>query len=911
MQMGVELPRPGSYTLPPPKTAFRDTLSDLKRITSDVATSLNDFNRFRWHSGQEVASHRTPRQLRGRTGQQRSHGGLPPGFSSYGSLGLPSIPAASSTARSATKERSQRSVSPHPFPAAVRTGFIRAFDAAAVMRSTIQNDEDNRHADAPWSVRESPRTVMTSHTAPAEIRPGMDRGRRLQPQSARSARDGVMLPKLFTPTPKAADDNASMRANHGGVPVGQAVAQLQRPHTLEDHVMHSLEGLRVPGDILTWRAREHDVEVWELPPGFEGKDNYDEIDHTRVLDSNSKRGHEDEVLLQDAEVYQTISVSAAAQQANRLCQPAHASRQHSQTPALQQQRSGRQSASVSPAPQLRGLTSQDLPLARGHRGRPVWRIASRASRTGQHWRQKGLGNYKADENDLLLDRAASVPPRIAEAHGGAEEDADDKPEKGLRVFQSSSVPPERLAERCELARSTCGLSSLMKRKSKTEQGDLGGFDAIDEQERRKRLSRFVRGTDMPSEESTRSASPNSQDSATEPEHLRTGSLDSGPVGLAMVPTPSSPKHLSPRSIRNKKFTRVAVTAKLIGRLQKESSERKKKPLAMMPVLSDPKTSMIPPSPAASANEKAVSIDISLPTAATRRKSKEMLNKQSSTTMLSAPAGGQTPRSTSKMVTPTQSKQKAGGPRRGSKGGEEQNASADGSLVAKGAGGVLSPKSPKMRKSLVDHVARNLTRSDSRADAAEAADCIRLSKKHRLAIEEVRWRLHEFHDLDKNGNELLSRDEFEEAIRRYLKMPAGMPLPPHLFDTHWLSVDFDSDDCVDFEEFLAWTVKTAYTEEVLVPNPEERNLRRIARANALCLYDVERIKTAFDEFDTNGNGSIDTEEFRSVLLKLLKVKNPGDISGQKLQRWWREIDVDGSGSITFEEFLLWYMKYFES
>lgn len=188
--------------------------------------------------------------------------------------------------------------------------------------------------------------------------------------------------------------------------------------------------------------------------------------------------------------------------------------------------------------------------------------------------------------------------------------------------------------------------------------------------------------------------------------------------------------------------------------------------------------------------------------------------------------------------------------------------------------------------------------------------MRMARKHQLPVEEVRERKEEFDTLDKDRSGTLSVEELIAAIRARCNLEFDEPIPPHLLSSTWASADKDSDGLVNFEEFLCWSISTAYSEEMLVTDPEERRMRRMARENGLLLPDVERVKDVFNRFDADGTGNIDEVEFRSALHALMNLKNPNDMSLKKMQRYWLEVDTDRSGTIEFDEFLLWYFNFFD-
>jgi len=185
----------------------------------------------------------------------------------------------------------------------------------------------------------------------------------------------------------------------------------------------------------------------------------------------------------------------------------------------------------------------------------------------------------------------------------------------------------------------------------------------------------------------------------------------------------------------------------------------------------------------------------------------------------------------------------------------------------------------------------------------------LAKKHGLTVDFVKELLDKFKLYDIDGDGVLSEDEFRDAVRESCGIPKGQEAPHHLTQTMFGDCDLDGDEGISFEEFLVWGRKTAYAEEFMVPDPEERYLRSLARQYGFPLIDVEKIRKLFCEFDLNGNGSIDQEEFRPMMHQLMKVKDPSQVSEKKLNRFWKEVDSDHNGNISFEEFAVWYYKLF--
>ena len=72
-----------------------------------------------------------------------------------------------------------------------------------------------------------------------------------------------------------------------------------------------------------------------------------------------------------------------------------------------------------------------------------------------------------------------------------------------------------------------------------------------------------------------------------------------------------------------------------------------------------------------------------------------------------------------------------------------------------------------------------------------------------------------------------------------------------------------------------------------------------------MSDEATLRSDFEQFDTDKNGSIDRAEFAS-LLDFLGV----EFSSKQIDVAFQAIDDDQSGNIEFEEFSEWWLKYQE-
>jgi Ca2+-binding EF-hand superfamily protein len=218
----------------------------------------------------------------------------------------------------------------------------------------------------------------------------------------------------------------------------------------------------------------------------------------------------------------------------------------------------------------------------------------------------------------------------------------------------------------------------------------------------------------------------------------------------------------------------------------------------------------------------------------------------------------------------------------------------------------SSRSQHSRKSLPSSPAKEVKMKE--LDKSEFRFLVNLSRKYNIRLDALLAARQTFRRLDRDSSGELSLEEFKDVVRAKCNLPEDQPIPGHLLLPHQ-RLDFDQSGSIGFEEFLMWNMSCEYTEEVMVADPVERELRKIARERNLLVLDVEKVKSTFDLFDSDSSGHIDQQEFRLLLCHLLGVRSEGDISEEKMNRYWREIDLYHSGAIPFDGFLTWYMKTF--
>lgn len=195
------------------------------------------------------------------------------------------------------------------------------------------------------------------------------------------------------------------------------------------------------------------------------------------------------------------------------------------------------------------------------------------------------------------------------------------------------------------------------------------------------------------------------------------------------------------------------------------------------------------------------------------------------------------------------------------------------------------------------------------DSESIVDIVALAKKHCLHLDEVRKLWDEFRTLDVKGRGSLSFEEFEQAVRKKCNLTQDEEIPSYLLEEQCKKIGIAS--WIKFEAYLCWAVATAFSEEVMVPDPAQRYLRKLARDYKVPFDDIEMLKALYDRYDEDGSGGIDLNEFRQVLIELHANNNAGVKSAgpndKTIKRYFTEVDKDESGTVEFEEFLEWFLQ----
>ncbi len=88
------------------------------------------------------------------------------------------------------------------------------------------------------------------------------------------------------------------------------------------------------------------------------------------------------------------------------------------------------------------------------------------------------------------------------------------------------------------------------------------------------------------------------------------------------------------------------------------------------------------------------------------------------------------------------------------------------------------------------------------------------------------------------------------------------------------------------------------------------IRHLALEHKVNLQTVERIRKTFDLFDHDASGTLESQEIKPLLLKLLNVKNAEDLSQARLEFLARQF-LANNKACDFSNFLANYLRLFGS
>lgn len=138
----------------------------------------------------------------------------------------------------------------------------------------------------------------------------------------------------------------------------------------------------------------------------------------------------------------------------------------------------------------------------------------------------------------------------------------------------------------------------------------------------------------------------------------------------------------------------------------------------------------------------------------------------------------------------------------------------------------------------------------------------------------------FEAADKDGSGVIDRNEL-----RLIMKELGNPLSPQDLDEAMAEMDSDGSGEIDFVEFSTWWSKRSST-QILRANEQDPQ--------------TEYYKEMFLHADTGGEGSLDREELRVLMIELGR-----EMADHELDTAMQIMDEDGGGTVDLPEFMKWF------
>ncbi|CAE8587783.1 unnamed protein product [Polarella glacialis] len=222
--------------------------------------------------------------------------------------------------------------------------------------------------------------------------------------------------------------------------------------------------------------------------------------------------------------------------------------------------------------------------------------------------------------------------------------------------------------------------------------------------------------------------------------------------------------------------------------------------------------------------------------------------------------------------------------------------------------LLSPDSEK-------HVARAPSRQlrDVPLVMDVGIQALTMSRRHKLEFLEVKWMLQSLKQTESDlTNGGMSEERFRKFLLRWFDL---MHVEDNLLTGAYEGAKA-ANGPVDIDKLLMWYKVHMFS--LVAPLTadgaqwqSDSMVKELAKKFDVSILDIDKIKKAFDRFDTDKSGELEYEEFQNMLKIILGVNSTAEIPKHRVHRFWTEIDSNGNGVVDFEEFTAWYAKYFST
>jgi len=205
-------------------------------------------------------------------------------------------------------------------------------------------------------------------------------------------------------------------------------------------------------------------------------------------------------------------------------------------------------------------------------------------------------------------------------------------------------------------------------------------------------------------------------------------------------------------------------------------------------------------------------------------------------------------------------------------------------------------------------ARKKEKEQQQKDDTDAISC-QMALRYRLMLSEVRIIIKQFLKAKRNEAGGISFDDFCVVMAAIFDVAAiNKKVARNAYESAGVEKE------INIEKFLGWYVQNMFTSvNALTADCEmaaqNKKAYDIADKYKVSNITIDKIKSKFDQYDSDKSGEIDYAEFEAMFCSILKIKDPMELNPDRIKRFWGQVDVNNDGGVDFEEFVDWYLRYF--
>lgn len=190
--------------------------------------------------------------------------------------------------------------------------------------------------------------------------------------------------------------------------------------------------------------------------------------------------------------------------------------------------------------------------------------------------------------------------------------------------------------------------------------------------------------------------------------------------------------------------------------------------------------------------------------------------------------------------------------------------------------------------------------------------IHLAKRHRLDFHEVKKVVVEIMNTQRSMSGSLTKEQFRSFLCRVFGIDS---ISEEFLDNVFDEMARHEHVNLNVDDFLAWYKQNMFSRVAQLRSDRATTafdslILDLAKTHGVPASEVDKVKMVFDRWDVDKSGVIEFEEFVGMIHALVGAGR-GDISKDRLTKFWKEIDSNGNGEVDFTEFAPWYLKYFNS